>query len=60
MHTPSNLIDSQRKDSGSSSAGSEAADTGSPQKKRGMILPFDQHSVTFENVIYSVDIPKVT
>ncbi|KAJ4718238.1 Pleiotropic drug resistance ABC transporter [Melia azedarach] len=47
-----------KEDSDPTKTGSEAADTGSPQKKRGMILPFDQHCVTFENVIYSVDIPK--
>lgn len=29
-------------------------------KKRGMVLPFEPHSITFDNVIYSVDMPQVT
>ncbi|WCJ40426.1 ABC transporter G family member 40 [Euphorbia peplus] len=27
-------------------------------KKKGMILPFEPHSITFDNVIYSVDMPQ--
>lgn len=29
-------------------------------KKKGMVLPFEPHSITFDNVIYSVDMPQVT
>ena len=25
-----------------------------------MVLPFDQHSITFDDIIYSVDMPQVT
>lgn len=28
-------------------------------KKRGMVLPFEPHSITFDNVVYSVDMPQV-
>lgn len=28
-------------------------------KKRGMVLPFDQHSITFDEIVYSVDMPQV-
>ncbi|WZZ57647.1 hypothetical protein YC2023_057754 [Brassica napus] len=27
-------------------------------KKKGMVLPFEPHSITFDNVIYSVDMPQ--
>ncbi|CAM8997380.1 unnamed protein product [Rhodiola kirilowii] len=29
-----------------------------PNKKKGMVLPFEQHSLTFDNVVYSVDMPQ--
>jgi hypothetical protein len=45
---------------GSSSARTEAAVEGSHNGKRGMVLPFDQHSITFDDIIYSVDMPQVT
>jgi hypothetical protein len=44
----------------SSSVRAEAAVEGSHNGKRGMVLPFDQHSITFDDVIYSVDMPQVT
>lgn len=28
--------------------------------KSGMVLPFEQHSITFDGIIYSVDMPLVT
>ncbi|XVF74664.1 hypothetical protein PTKIN_Ptkin13bG0129600 [Pterospermum kingtungense] len=27
-------------------------------KKKGMVLPFEPHSVTFDNIVYSVDMPQ--
>ena len=30
------------------------------EKKKGMVLPFEPHSITFDNVVYSVDMPQVT
>ncbi|GKD36231.1 pleiotropic drug resistance protein 1-like protein [Tanacetum coccineum] len=32
---------------------------GSQNKKKGMILPFEPHSITFDDVKYSVDMPQV-
>lgn len=29
-------------------------------RKKGMILPFEQHSITFDDITYSVDMPQVT
>uniref|UniRef100_A0A7N0VLX7 ABC transporter domain-containing protein n=1 Tax=Kalanchoe fedtschenkoi TaxID=63787 RepID=A0A7N0VLX7_KALFE len=29
-----------------------------PNKKKGMVLPFEQHSLTFDNIVYSVDMPQ--
>lgn len=31
----------------------------SQSNKRGMILPFEPHSIVFDDVIYSVDMPQV-
>lgn len=28
-------------------------------RKRGMVLPFEQHSITFDGISYSVDMPQV-
>lgn len=28
-------------------------------RKNGMILPFQQHCITFENIIYAIDMPQV-
>ena len=44
----------------SSSARSGAEIEASHNGKRGMVLPFDQHSITFDDIIYSVDMPQVT
>ncbi|KDP36994.1 hypothetical protein JCGZ_06050 [Jatropha curcas] len=44
--------------------GSHRTDTGTSgidepnNKKRGMVLPFEPHSLTFDNVVYSVDMPQ--
>jgi hypothetical protein len=35
-----------------------AADT-NHSRKRGMVLPFEPHSITFDEVTYSVDMPQV-
>ena len=34
-------------------------DEGSQNKKKGMILPFEPQSITFDDVKYSVDMPQV-
>ncbi|OAY52727.1 pleiotropic drug resistance protein 1 [Manihot esculenta] len=33
-------------------------DESNHKKKKGMVLPFEPHSITFDNVIYSVDMPQ--
>ncbi|XP_075663586.1 pleiotropic drug resistance protein 1-like isoform X2 [Castanea sativa] len=49
-------IGSRRRSSSSTRSGSkiEASRNG----KKGMVLPFDQHSITFDDIIYSVDMPQ--
>lgn len=32
----------------------------SQNNKKGMVLPFEPHSITFDDVVYSVDMPQVT
>ncbi|CAI0473689.1 unnamed protein product [Linum tenue] len=43
--------------SGSTIAGT-ADDEASESKKKGMVLPFEPYSLTFDDVIYSVDMPQ--
>lgn len=28
-------------------------------RKKGMVLPFEPHSITFDDIVYSVDMPAV-
>nr|Q949G3.1 RecName: Full=Pleiotropic drug resistance protein 1; AltName: Full=NpPDR1 [Nicotiana plumbaginifolia]CAC40990.1 ABC1 protein [Nicotiana plumbaginifolia] len=35
----------------------QEGDSASENKKKGMVLPFDPHSITFDEVVYSVDMP---
>ncbi|KAK9281885.1 hypothetical protein L1049_004792 [Liquidambar formosana] len=44
--------------SGSTSTRVEAIAEANQNKKRGMVLPFEQHSITFDNITYSVDMPQ--
>ncbi|KAG5568750.1 hypothetical protein H5410_064234 [Solanum commersonii] len=30
------------------------------EKNKGIVLPFEPHSITFDNVVYSVDMPQFT
>lgn len=41
------------------SARTEGVVEAGANKKRGMVLPFEPHSITFDNVVYSVDMPQV-
>nr|TKR97408.1 hypothetical protein D5086_0000214010 [Populus alba] len=43
---------------GISRASSEAIGGVSNNRKKGMVLPFEPHSITFDDVIYSVDMPQ--
>ena len=38
----------------------EGSTNASQTRKKGMILPFEPHSITFDNIKYSVDMPQVT
>ncbi|CAE5957576.1 unnamed protein product [Arabidopsis arenosa] len=40
------------------SARTEGVVEAGANKKRGMVLPFEPHSITFDNVVYSVDMPQ--
>ncbi|GMY34126.1 pleiotropic drug resistance protein 1-like isoform X2 [Fagus crenata] len=42
----------------SSSISIEASVEANQNRKRGMVLPFDQHTITFDEITYSVDMPK--
>nr|AUB45106.1 ABA transporter [Camptotheca acuminata] len=44
--------------SGSSSVRTEAIVEANQNRKKGMILPFEQHSITFDDIKYSVDMPQ--
>nr|XP_043614750.1 pleiotropic drug resistance protein 1-like [Erigeron canadensis] len=41
-----------------SSMNKESGDAGGENKKKGMILPFEPHSITFDDIKYSVDMPQ--
>ncbi|CAN4095915.1 unnamed protein product [Withania somnifera] len=36
----------------------ERSETEGQDKKKGMVLPFEPHSITFDNIVYSVDMPQ--
>ncbi|CAN6684640.1 unnamed protein product [Malus baccata var. baccata] len=42
----------------SSSVTKKATDDTNGNKKRGMVLPFEPHSITFDEITYSVDVPQ--
>ncbi|KAI8544376.1 hypothetical protein RHMOL_Rhmol08G0291700 [Rhododendron molle] len=44
--------------SGSSSMRTIAIVNANHSRKKGMILPFEQHSITFDDITYSVDMPQ--
>ncbi|KAJ9178959.1 hypothetical protein P3X46_010800 [Hevea brasiliensis] len=39
-------------------SGTSGIDESNHNKKKGMVLPFEPYSITFDNVIYSVDMPQ--
>lgn len=39
--------------------GTELSEQANQNKKKGMILPFEPYSLTFDDIKYSVDMPKV-
>ncbi|XWS19043.1 hypothetical protein CRYUN_Cryun32bG0097100 [Craigia yunnanensis] len=50
--------DIQRSISSKSSSMTEATVGVVGNKKKGMVLPFEPHSITFDDIIYSVDMPQ--
>lgn len=64
---PQAVLPQETEDAGSvhrvSTSGPSSARTGAIEvnenQKRGMILPFEPHSLTFDDVRYSVDMPAV-
>ncbi|KAI4355694.1 hypothetical protein L6164_004442 [Bauhinia variegata] len=54
LHDPRTSIMPSR----STSAKPEAVVESSQQRKRGMVLPFEPHSITFDEITYSVDMPQ--
>ncbi|XWS20361.1 hypothetical protein CRYUN_Cryun31cG0094900 [Craigia yunnanensis] len=50
--------DIQRSTSSKSLSMTEATVGALANKKKGMVLPFEQHSITFDDIIYSVDMPQ--
>ena len=45
--------------SNSSSLVIDAAVEANKSRQKGMVLPFEPHSITFDDIIYSVDMPQV-
>ena len=45
--------------SNSSSLVIDAAVEANKSWQKGMVLPFEPHSITFDDIIYSVDMPQV-
>ncbi|MFS7992381.1 putative plant PDR ABC transporter associated [Helianthus anomalus] len=56
----SGSVSSQNDDDKSPVELSQTSDGSNQSKKKGMILPFEPHSITFNDVKYSVDMPQVT
>ncbi|KVH98014.1 hypothetical protein Ccrd_023769 [Cynara cardunculus var. scolymus] len=56
--TQSNAATEDSTDAGAIELAPRSADDGSQTKKKGMILPFEPHSITFNDVKYSVDMPQ--
>ncbi|XWS11862.1 hypothetical protein CRYUN_Cryun37aG0037500 [Craigia yunnanensis] len=50
--------DIRRSISSKSSSMTEATVGAVGNKKKGMVLPFEPHSITFDDIIYSVDMPQ--
>ncbi|XVE52146.1 hypothetical protein DITRI_Ditri02bG0098900 [Diplodiscus trichospermus] len=50
--------DSQRNSSSKSLSMTEATVASLSNKRKGMVLPFEPHSITFDNIVYSVDMPQ--
>ncbi|XP_016551122.2 pleiotropic drug resistance protein 1 [Capsicum annuum] len=56
--TPQAIISEGSDDAKTSSIEEEVSNREGQNKKKGMVLPFEPHSITFDEVIYSVDMPQ--
>ena len=54
------MIPEDSEDAQTTSAETEDSNSESQNKKKGMVLPFEPHSITFDDVMYSVGMPQVT
>lgn len=54
------MIPKDSEDAKTTSNEKEQYNSESQSKKKGTVLPFEPHSITFDEVIYSVDMPQVT
>ncbi|KAK8678822.1 hypothetical protein V6N13_144303 [Hibiscus sabdariffa] len=50
--------DIQKSTSSKSFSMSDATVGATGKRKKGMVLPFEQHSLTFDDIVYSVDMPQ--
>ncbi|PHT32775.1 Pleiotropic drug resistance protein 1 [Capsicum baccatum] len=52
------MIPEDTEDTQTTSTEKEDSNSDGQNKKKGMVLPFEPHSITFDEVIYSVDMPQ--
>ncbi|CAN4095697.1 unnamed protein product [Withania somnifera] len=55
---PQAMIPEDTEDAQTTSAENEDSNSEGQNKKKGMVLPFEPHSITFDEVVYSVDMPQ--
>ncbi|XP_075104943.1 pleiotropic drug resistance protein 1-like [Nicotiana tabacum] len=55
---PQAMIPKDSEDAKTTSNEKEQSNSEGQSKKKGMVLPFEPHSITFDEVIYSVDMPQ--
>ncbi|MCD7463338.1 transcription factor [Datura stramonium] len=52
------MVSEGSEDAKTTSTGKEVSNSEDKNKKTGMVLPFEPHSITFDEVTYSVDMPQ--
>ncbi|WMV56511.1 hypothetical protein MTR67_049896 [Solanum verrucosum] len=55
---PQGMISEDSDDAKTTSTEKEVSTSEGQNKKKGMVLPFEPHSITFDEVTYSVDMPQ--
>ncbi|MCD7463337.1 transcription factor [Datura stramonium] len=55
---PQAMISEGSEDAKTTSTRKEVSNSEDKNKKKGMVLPFEPHSITFDEVTYSVDMPQ--